>query len=288
MVVPERVILPLVVLRLMPDADPLLQVCAAIVRRAYALYRDPDIDLPVLQGDDPDLVAAAGGDGMLVRLAKEVLDRSTPRVFAGGHTDPTEPTAWDGYLNEAAMPGFAQVQTIDDFVAAQDRIMRETYERGGHWPSGQPVASATKQLKVFVLMPFSEPWSDDVYDFIRRAAERSGAPKDALHVYRADDIERPGRITQQIEDAILGADALVADITGQNGNVMWELGYGHALGKQAVIMNQRPADSPFDMVDRRQYPYTLELSDDQADGLAHYLIEALRVALGDAGPEWLQ
>ena len=287
-VVPERVILPLVVLQVMPGAGQLLVVCAAMVRRAFQLYGDPEVETPLLVGDDPELLAAADGNTMLLRLAKEVLDRSTPRVFGGGHTDPTDPTAWDGYLNEAAMPGFASVNTIDDFLAAQERMMRETYDKVGHWPSGQPVAPTTRRIEIFVLMSFSEPWSADVYDFIRRASEQMGAPEEALHVYRADDIAAPGRITQQIEDAIAGADAIVADITGQNGNVMWELGYAHALGKQAVIMNQRPAESPFDLVDRRQYPYTLELSDDQANGLALYLTAALRAALGDMGPEWLQ
>lgn len=39
-------------------------------------------------------------------------------------------------------------------------------------------------------------------------------------------------------EEIQAADVIVADITGLNGNVMWELGYAHAYGKPAIILNQ--------------------------------------------------
>ena len=262
-IVPERVVLPLVVLRLMPQAESLLQACAAMVQRAYALYRTPDVDQPVLRSDDPDLRAAVGGDAMLLRLARDVLDSSRPGVLGGGQTSGSDPTEWQAYLNEAAMPKFADIRTIDDFLAAQVKIMDED-QRIYRSRSGQPVAATSTEpelVEVFVLMPFREPWSDQVYSFIGRATDRIGAPDGTFRLYRADDIGDPGRITQQIEDAIISAHAIVADITGTNGNVMWELGYAHALGKQAVILNQDPDGSPFDLVDRRQYVYTLEFTE---------------------------
>lgn len=289
-IIPERVMLPLVVLRYVPRAEPLLRVCVAIVCRAYELYRTPDIDVPVLRSDDPVLVGAAGNDGMVLRLAREVLDQSRPPgVLAGGSTG-TDPTEWTNTLNDAAMPGFGGVESIDGYLSAQARMMAEARRplRGAAAEVALPELPASPStLEVFVLMPFREPWSDDVYAFIQRAQDRMGASIGAVHLYRADDIAAPGRITQQIEEAIMGAHAVVADITSQNGNVMWELGYAHALGKQAVILNQRPDESPFDLVDRRQYHYSLDFPDDQVLGVARHLRSALSMALGEGGPAWL-
>lgn len=108
---------------------------------------------------------------------------------------------------------------------------------------------------VFVLMPFAEDF-DDVYmvikDAVRSASEETGV---LLKCLRADDIAPTGRITDQVIQAIGAADLLIAEISGNNPNVMYELGYGHALGKPAVILNQDINTSPFDLKDFRQIVY---------------------------------
>lgn len=112
----------------------------------------------------------------------------------------------------------------------------------------------TKNEKsVFVLMPF-KPEFDDVYMVIRDAcADKSiGA---SIACQRADEIAEPGKITDQILTAIESADALVADITGSNANVMYELGFATALKKQIILLNQSVDKSPFDVKDLRQILY---------------------------------
>lgn len=108
---------------------------------------------------------------------------------------------------------------------------------------------------VFVIMPFDEDF-DDVYLIIRDATNAvSSSLGIAIECLRADEIAEPGRITDQILKSILDADLLIADISGPNPNVMYELGFGHALSKQAIILNQDVHSSPFDVKGFRQILY---------------------------------
>jgi hypothetical protein len=77
----------------------------------------------------------------------------------------------------------------------------------------------------------------------------------ALRWQRADDIAEPGRITDQIIEALIAADLVVADVTGSNPNVLFELGYADAMRKPIVCLNQDVTASPFDIRDWRQVPY---------------------------------
>jgi len=109
--------------------------------------------------------------------------------------------------------------------------------------------------RVFVLMPFSEEF-EDVYlvitDAVREASKHLGIE---VFCCRADDISKPGRITEQIIEEISNADLLIAELSGTNPNVMYELGYGHALEKIAIIINQNIHEAPFDVKDFRQIIY---------------------------------
>jgi len=106
-----------------------------------------------------------------------------------------------------------------------------------------------------VLMPFREEF-DDVYLVIRDAVSvASESLGMEIRCRRADEIAKPGRITEQILHEIESADLLIADLSGNNPNVMYELGYGHALEKTAIIINQDVHTSPFDVKDFRQVLY---------------------------------
>jgi nucleoside 2-deoxyribosyltransferase len=123
-------------------------------------------------------------------------------------------------------------------------------------------------------MPFGPAWSGTVYAMIRRAAGGVGLSPEPL-VHRADEINRPGRITDQIVQAINEAEVIVADISGLNPNVMWELGYAHAMGKPVVLMNQDVHASPFDIRDYRQVIYSSSPTDADEELLARSLRAAL-------------
>ena len=100
---------------------------------------------------------------------------------------------------------------------------------------------------VFVLMPFDEAL-DDVYNLgIKPACEHVGAYSE-----RVDEqiFEEP--ILQRIYNQIAKSDLIIADMTGRNPNVFYEVGYAHALGKPVILLTQRVEDIPFDL---KHYPH---------------------------------
>lgn len=108
----------------------------------------------------------------------------------------------------------------------------------------------TPSLFAFVLMPFDSTF-DDIYKFgIKETAEAVGllAQRVDEQVYREGILER---IYRQIEIA----DLIIADMTGQNPNVFYEVGYAHAKGKLCVLLTRDPADIPFDLKHHRHIVY---------------------------------
>ncbi len=73
---------------------------------------------------------------------------------------------------------------------------------------------------VFVLMPFATDF-DDIYEIgIKEAAETAGA-----YAERLDKQMFAENILQRMYNQINKADVLVADMTGRNPNVFYEVGY---------------------------------------------------------------
>ena len=223
-------------------------------------------------------------------MACEVLSQHPPSPLGGGTGGPGA-NEWTRTLNEAAIHAFKDVASIDDYLAAQERLRSEDPYRLAQRPisslygldgsavlGAQPPATETASgpAELFVIMPFSETWSAGIYAFIRRTVERLEAPVGALHLYRADEIAKPGQISQQIKDSIAAAHVVIADITDVNPNVMWELGYADGIGKRIVILNQSPNSSPFNMVDRRQVAYCSSPTEEDEANLLRHIIEALR------------
>lgn len=110
----------------------------------------------------------------------------------------------------------------------------------------------------FVLMPFTEPWSDGVYVAIRSAV--GGAD---FECRRADD--DLGRIIlRDIWERINEAAFVVADLTAFNPNVFYELGVAHTVGTPSIPIAQTGTRLPFDQQAYRALMYDLDPPDHQA------------------------
>jgi hypothetical protein len=102
---------------------------------------------------------------------------------------------------------------------------------------------------VFVLMPF-KPAFDDIYQFgIRATCEAVGAYSE-----RVDEQLYDGTVLARIYNQIAKADVVVADMTGQNANVFYEVGYAHALDRRVILLTQSASDIPFDF---KHYPHVV-------------------------------
>jgi hypothetical protein len=95
----------------------------------------------------------------------------------------------------------------------------------------------------FVMMPFADPIGAYFGTLYGPAIKRAG-----MTAVRADtDIFGTGKIIDQIWAGISNARVLVAELTGRNPNVLYELGLAHALKKPVVLVSSNENDVPFDV-----------------------------------------
>jgi hypothetical protein len=95
----------------------------------------------------------------------------------------------------------------------------------------------------FVMMPFAEPLGGYYTTIYQPAIEKA-----KLKAVRADaEIFGTGKIIDQIWTGIRTARVLVAELTGRNPNVLYELGLSHALRKPVVLVSSNEDDVPFDV-----------------------------------------
>ena len=101
---------------------------------------------------------------------------------------------------------------------------------------------AGKKDICFTIMPFGG-WGDEYYETIFCPAIRAAG----LEPHRADDLFRPSTIVNDIWAYTKRAKLLVADLTGKNPNVFYELGLAHAVAKPAILVAESMDEIPFDL-----------------------------------------
>jgi len=124
-------------------------------------------------------------------------------------------------------------------------------------------------------MPFMQPWSDRIWErVLRPVIEAQG-----LTAMRADDMF--GRdVMEDIWEALLAARVVIADISGRNANVFYELGIAHTLGKEVILLTQSVDDIPFDLNRFRHVVYedNLDGYDSLREGVAGSVGRVLRAS----------
>lgn len=94
----------------------------------------------------------------------------------------------------------------------------------------------------FVMMPFGE-WFDRYYAEIYVPAIKEAG----FEPVRADELFTTGSVVEQIWEQIEKAKLLLADLSGKNPNVFYELGLAHAAKKPVVFTAGQLDDVPFDL-----------------------------------------
>ena len=103
---------------------------------------------------------------------------------------------------------------------------------------------------LFVLMPFQEDLKPVYEDHIKPVATRLN-----MRVARADDFFSSHSIIDEVWSAISQSRFLIADCTGRNPNVFYEIGIAHSIGKPVILITQNQEDVPFDLRHRRFIKY---------------------------------
>jgi hypothetical protein len=116
----------------------------------------------------------------------------------------------------------------------------------------EAVPEPTKQHpRCFIVMPFGVQDLEDLYsEFILPVLVDC-----KLDCARGDDIFGSNVVMEDVAAAIARADLVIADLSGQNPNVFYEVGIAHTLGKPVLLLSQSIEDVPFDLRHRRVLPY---------------------------------
>ncbi len=136
--------------------------------------------------------------------------------------------------------------------------IRVKLEKRQHPISFNPIFTTTLEdmdlddTLCFVLMPF-QPQFNRLYDNVIEPAVKDS--NTGLQALRADEDFSPTPIMEKIWKNIATARVIIADVTGKNPNVFYELGLAHTIGKSVIIITQRKEDVPFDIAHIRYFPY---------------------------------
>lgn len=104
--------------------------------------------------------------------------------------------------------------------------------------------------KVFVIMPFSDEHFE-VYEMLKNSFEES------FIFSHAGEEDNQQNILADIIGPIYEADIVLADLTGLNPNVMYELGIAHSFNKKTIIITQDELSKlPFDLKQYRTKDYS--------------------------------
>lgn len=114
----------------------------------------------------------------------------------------------------------------------------------------------TEKKQCFVISPIGAEGSD-----IRRRADQilrhvitPAVESCGFAPVRADQISEPGLITTQVIQHIIDDPLVIADLTGSNPNVFYELAIRHAIRKPLVQIIQKDDKIPFDVAGMRTIP----------------------------------
>lgn len=116
----------------------------------------------------------------------------------------------------------------------------------------------------FVIMPFgsSSPELKKTFDGVYKGIIVPAIQEAGYEPIREDISATPGSIPKSIVKKLAESEMVVADLTGINPNVFYELGIRHVLSKSGTVLIINKGEViPFDNASHRVIQYTNELAD---------------------------
>lgn len=120
---------------------------------------------------------------------------------------------------------------------------------------------------IFVLTPFNEKYNTQ-YTVIKEVVEEFG-----FKCMRGDEDNLPSHILSYIITHIKKSKLIIANLSGRNPNVLYELGIAHSLGKPVIMISESIDQIPFDVSDTRIL--TFKTLNDLHDNLRNWVMHTL-------------
>jgi hypothetical protein len=183
------------------------------------------------------------GEVILVEKEKEVFERLQERL---------KYLAMKGVVTFDGSTCFINPSTAQTTIAVEERRVQQLSLR-----------------HLFVAMPYAKKFNNVYYFGIKQPIELRGRKCE-----RIDQDAFTGDIVDRIKTRIRGSELVIADITGNNPNVFFEVGYAEGLDKRVILLSQAQ-DTPFDLKTRHQIRYDPQDIFSLADALSEQLDASL-------------
>ena len=258
---------------------PVADLATAVGYRLANDWRFLDL---LRSADQYGLIERTGGNVSLTKLGQDVVAPSSPsqrsealmtafksvndfeavEKFYGGKRIPEDEFFLNTLTREFKIPRdrvdtFAKIfvdnlKFLRAFIpsgASDSQPLPDETLPGTTPPDKIPSATAPREPRIrefldtcFVMMPFGE-WFDRYYQDIYTPAIKEAG----FEPIRADELFTTGSVVEQIWEQIQKAKVLLADLSGKNANVFYELGLAHAAKKPVVFTSSSVDDVPFDL-----------------------------------------
>ncbi len=116
-----------------------------------------------------------------------------------------------------------------------------------------PESNRVKNLvlnHIFIAMPYAKEFNNLYYFGIKQTVEKMGRKCE-----RVDQEIFTGDLVQRIKERISSSKLVIADLTGNNPNVFYEVGFADGCGKKIILLSQQQDNIPFDFKTQRQIIY---------------------------------
>lgn len=166
------------------------------------------------------------------------------------------------YLFEKGLEDYSEGQfagSVNNLLRNKkiEKVNRGTYKIADENLTGEGRGSVMK--KCFVVSPIGDAGTDirknadQLYQhIIKPVCEKCG-----FAAQRVDEFNTSNSITQEILDALNDYDLVIADLTGHNPNVFFEIGYRTKSQKPIIHLKRKDETIPFDVSSIRTFEYDL-------------------------------
>lgn len=162
--------------------------------------------------------------------------------------------------------GYVLRRNFDDIRASYSVLVKRIQNMGSKTVTINKLKTMkeTNQKRCFFITPIGEEGSEvnkrmkEVVGIIKPAIESLG------YTFVMPNERMPGSITCFIFRHLFEDEIVVADLSGLNPNVMYELGVRHTIGKPVVVICEKGTILPFDTKDDRTVFYENSFSGSDA------------------------
>jgi O-acetyl-ADP-ribose deacetylase (regulator of RNase III) len=145
-----------------------------------------------------------------------------------------------------------------------------------------------QQRKCFIISPIGEEGSptrkhaDAVFTRLISPAMKALG----LEAIRSDQLNEPGRISEQMFREILQDDLCIAILTERNPNVLYEIAVAQCASRPLILLLQKTEKLPFDVQDLRCIPYDFDPLTPQDQLYVDQIIATAKEAMGGTWDPW--